>query len=151
MIKSPIFKKTKGFTLIEILVTIAIIAVLVGITIPVFRSFQPTLQLSGTVRALASDLRYTQQMAVTEQINYCLQLFLLEKKYQIVQCGQTQPILEKTLPDEIVSFSANFTNNEVEFNPYGAVKEDGIITLENSKSQTKTIEVKPSGFVKITE
>lgn len=140
-----------SFTLTEILIVIAIIAVLVGITIPVFRTFQPTIQLNGAVRVLVSDLRYAQQMAVTEQINHCLKLFLSEKKYQIVQCGETEAILEKTLPSEIESFSATFTNNEVEFNPYGAVKEDGIITLENSKSQTKTIEVRPSGFVKITD
>lgn len=147
MSKFSIFRK--GFTLIEMLIIIGIIAVLVGIGIPVFRSFQPVIQLNGAVRDLVTDLRYAQQIAITEQVNHCLQLFLTEKKYQIVQCGQTQPLLEVVLPNEVEFLSANFTDDKVEFNPYGAVKESGTIVLENTKNQTKTIEIRPSGFVKI--
>ena len=141
--------KENSFTLIELLIVLAIIGILVGVSIPVYRQFQPTIQLNGAVRTLVTDLRYAQQIAVTEQINHCFQLFLTEKKYQIVQCGQTQPLLEVVLPNEIESLSANFTDDKVEFNPYGAVKESGTIILENTKNQTKTIEVRPSGFVKI--
>lgn len=142
----------KGFALMELLVVIGIITIIIGISVPAFRSFQPGFQLSGAVRSLVSDLRYTQQLTVTEQVNYCLQFFLLEKKYQIIQCGQSQPLLEKLLPEEIKTLTVSgFTDNKVEFNPYGAVKEDGTIILENTKDKTKTIEVRPSGFVKITD
>ena len=142
----------KGFTLIEFLVIIAIIIIIIGISIPAFRRFQPDFQLSGAVRSLVSDLRYIQQLTVTEQVDYCLQFFLVEKKYQIIQCGQSQPLLEKFFPEEIKTLTVSgFTDNKVEFNPYGAVKEDGTITLENTRDRTKTIEVRPSGFVRITD
>jgi len=151
-IQNPKFKIQRGFTLTEILIVIGIIVVLIGISIPVFRQFQPTLQLSGAVRTLVTNLRYAQQLAVTEQVNHCLQLFLTERKYQIIQCDQTEPLLEITLPDEISSFSATgFTSNKIEFNPYGAVKEKGDITLKNTEGKAKTIDVRPSGFVKITD
>ncbi len=140
----------KGFTLIELLTIIAIIGILVLIGIPALRSYQPNLQLGGAARNLVSDLRFTQQLTVTEQKEYCLQFFIAEKKYQIIQCGQTEPLKEVFLPDKIETLVViGFTNNEVRFNPYGAVKETGTVTLINTKNATTTIDVRPSGFVKI--
>jgi len=142
----------KAFTLMEILIVISIFGILFLISIPVFKSFQPTLQLNGVVRNLVSDLRYTQQLAVTEQFDYCLQFFSTEK-YQIIQCGGTQPVKEIFLPEEIIELIINpaLSNNEIRYNPYGAVKESAAITLKNSKDKTKIVEVRPSGFVRTTE
>jgi len=140
----------KGFTFLELLIIVGIIIILVGITIPAFKDFKPDLQLSGVVRELATDIRYAQQLTVTEQIEYCIRFFQLEKKYQIIKCGQEQPLVEKIFPQEIQMFTiTDFINNEIEFNPYGAVKESGSISLENTKNKIKTIEVRPSGFVRI--
>ena len=123
------------FTLVEILVILGIIGVLSLIGIPAFKIFQPSLQLSGTVRELATDLRYAEQLAITEHIEH----------------GAPDEVLEsKTLPGE-VSFSgiAGFTDNKVVFNPYGAAKESGVITLVNTKNAISSIDVRPSGFIKI--
>lgn len=145
-------KIVKGFTLIEFLTVLAIIAIISAITIPMFRALRPGFQLSSAVRDLVTNIRCAQQLTVTEQVNYCVKLFLSEKKYQIIQCGESDPLSEVFLPEEIATFdAAGFTNNEVEFNPYGAVKESGTISLENTKNKTKTIEVKPSGFVRTTD
>jgi len=60
--------------------------------------------------------------------------------------------LERIFPQEIINFSAaGFTNDQIEFNPYGAVREGGQITIENTKNKIKIINVRPSGFVKIIE
>lgn len=143
----------RGFTLIESLVIAAIIAILAGISVSAFRGYQPDLQLSGDTRDLISNLRYTQQLAVTEQIEYCLRFpidFPTDKKYQIIQCGETQPVKEASFSETIVELTINppLTDNEVRYNPYGAVKESTEITLRNTKDKTKTIKVKASGFVK---
>jgi len=146
-----------GFTLIESLAVIAIIGVLVSISVLAFKLYQPTFQLSGETRDLVANLRYTQQLAVTEQINHAVCFFSLdggyENKYEIIkygECGVSTPQKEKNL-EGIKIKQVNFSSPAIIFNPYGAVIESGTVVLENTKNKTKTIEVKPSGFVKISD
>jgi len=141
----------KGFTLAEFLAVIGIIAFLSLLVIPAFRMFQPVLQLSGSTQELVDDFHYIQQLTITEQKEYCLQFFPEDKKYQLKEC-EGEIIREKIFPAEIESVSiSGFTDDEVRYNPYGAVKEAGTIILENSKNSTKTVLVKPSGFIKVTD
>ena len=143
-----------GFTLIEILIVIGVIGILVGISIPVYRQFQPTLQLNGAVRNLVTDLRYAQQLAVTEQKEHCVHFFPGQKEYKIIQCQdpEAEEILKTISLQEIdsITIAGDFINNEARYNPYGAVKEAGTITLKINE-KAKTIDVRPSGFVKVTE
>lgn len=142
----------KSFTLIELLIIISVIGIITAVSIPAFRFFQPTLQLNSISREIVSDLRYAQQLTITEQTEYCLKFFLAEKKYQIIQCETAEVLKEKFLPDEIATLTVfGFTDDQVRYNPYGAVAEAGTTTLENSKGQIKNILVKPSGFVEITD
>lgn len=149
MMKFSIFKNS--FTLIELLIVIGIIGILALIGIPSFRYYQPTLQLSGTTRTLVTDLRYAGQLAVTEQIEHGVRFSTTTDQYQIIRYGVTEEILKsKDFPEE-VSFQqiTGLTNDEVIFNPYGAAKETGTVTLINTKNSTITIDIRPSGFVKI--
>lgn len=139
------------FTLVEILIVLGIAGILALIGVPAFKIWQPSLQLSGAARELATDLRYAEQLAITEQIEHGIVFFPETGQYQIVIFGDPDQILKsKTLPGE-VSFQevAGFTDNQAVFNPYGAVKEAGIITLVNTKNSTSGIDVRPSGFIKI--
>jgi len=141
-----------SFTLIELLIIISVIGIITIISIPAFRFFQPTLQLNSISREIISDLRYAQQLSITEQIEYCVRFFPIEKKYKIIQCETAEILKEKPLPNEITTLTVTgFTDNQVRYNPYGAVAEAGTTTLENSKGQIKNILVKPSGFVEMSD
>lgn len=140
----------QGVTLIEILVAIGIIGILSLIGIPAFRAYGPKLELSGSTQELVSDLRHIQQMAVTEQKEYCIKFFPTEKKYQVLKYGTATILKEKILSGEILSLTVSgLTDNEVVYNSYGAVREEGSVVLENTGSQIKTISIKPSGFVEV--
>jgi len=144
--------KNKAFSIIEVLVIVGIIGIFALFAVPAYRLFQPSLQLNGAVRELITDLRYIQQMAVTEQVEYCIKFFLSEKRYQVIECESVSPIKEVVLSDKIKTLIlSGFSSNEVRYNPYGAVREEGQITLENTKNETKTILVKSSGFVKVSD
>lgn len=139
----------KGFTLIEILLVLTIVVILAGGVVASLSFYQPYLKLRGVARDLITDLRYAQQLAVTEQINHSVKFFPTQKKYQIIQEGPVLLLSERILPEE-VSFGniIGFTDNKVVFNPYGASGEAGSIVLQNTEGKTMTIEVKLSGFVK---
>lgn len=144
----------KGFTLIEALVVIAIIGIVASVSIGVLKLLQPSLKLKSATRDLMVDLRYAQQMAVTEQVNYGVHFSTTTNSYQFFRYGTTtQELSEKSLSEgiafqEIVGFSSN---EEAIFNPYGATVATGTVSLINTENETKIIGVRPSGFVKLLE
>lgn len=143
-----------GFTLTEFVVAILIVITLASVGVFALRDAQPSLRLSGAARNLATDLRYAQQLAITEQIDHGILLSTTtEDKYQIIRHGVQDEILkEEVLPEGIdFQYISPLANNEVRFNPYGAAKEAATTTLINVKNKTKTIRVSPSGFVKILD
>lgn len=141
----------RGFSLIELLVATGIIVILISIGLPVFRNLQPELQLSGVVRNLVSDLRFAQQLAVTEQVNHGLRFATTTQQYQIIRYGDVEEVLqEKQLPSEVSFLEITGPeDSQVIFNPYGGVQVALEITLINTQSATTSVDIRPSGFVRI--
>lgn len=149
-------KSKVGFTLIELLTVVFIIGVLVAIGIPVWRNIQPTLELSGSSRELITNLRYAQQLAITEQIIYGVRFDFEENQYQIIQYkktnGETEEIIKsKLLSEEGITLEQIDNFSEAKFTPYGSVIQGGNVRLINTKNQTKTIDIRPSGFVRTVD
>jgi len=149
--KLPTTDSKPGFSLVELLVAIAILVILGAVSWSIVRSLQPSFKLTAVTRNLIVDLRSVQQNAVTEQIGYGVRFSLASNSYQILKFGSsTQEILNKNLPSDVQLYQVNgFTNQEIVFNVLGAVSEAGTVVIRNNQQQTKTIEVRPSGYVKI--
>jgi len=146
-----IFKKQNGFSLVELLVVLGIITLISTITVPLLRDYQKTVKLNNESRILATNIRLAQQLAISEQIIYNV-LFLSDPdRYQIINSDTLNTIKTVNFDKEIsINEISGFTTDTIQFNATGAAIETGYIVLVNTRNSTSTIEVKPSGYVQIT-
>lgn len=143
--------KQSGFSLVELLIVIGTITILSSIAVPALRAYQPNLKLQAESRQLTADLRLAQQMTVTEQLIYYVEIDNISGRYYLKkQTAPASPIKTISL-NPAINFQevTGFTNNSIIFNSYGAVSEAGRIILANLQGKTVTIEVKPSGYVQL--
>ena len=143
------FPAKNGFSLIEIMTTISIFVLLIAITIPNFRTYQSNIGLKDSIRTFVGNLRYAQQLAITEQKTYGLIISAATDTYRVVRYDTaTTTIKTVILPSDIDFLSvSDFNCDFIRFNSYGAVHESGTVVLINNDGETQTIEIKPSGYV----
>ncbi len=137
--------------LMDLLVTISIIVLLSTIAIPYLRKYQPNLKLNAAARDLTTDLRYAQQLTITEQKVYQVVLNLTNNSYQIQKIDITTTTVKTVTLDSEVSIKqvTDLTDNKVVFNYYGGVSQAGQIVLTNTNNVDATINIKPSGYIQL--
>ncbi len=139
----------RGFTILEILIAIAIIGITGAIGVPIYQQASSALNLNAAARDLASDLRLAQQSAVTDQKIYAVNFNLAQKTYFIINTVSGQTIKTVALNSKInLQSITGLTDNIARFVSTGAATEAGAIVL-SCEDKTSTIEIKPSGYVKI--
>jgi prepilin-type N-terminal cleavage/methylation domain-containing protein len=72
---------TGGFTLIEIMLVLALIAILSSITMPSIRGFAASTRLKSSARAIRDLLHFTRDMAITERTGYLAVFDLDQNRY----------------------------------------------------------------------
>lgn len=148
------FKKiNRGFTLPEILTIVGIIALISLVTVPSFLNYQKNSKLQSESRLLATNIRYAQQLAITTQNLYAVKLFTqANSHYQIFDLNNNALIKDVSLDHETkINLVTGLTDNEIRFTATGGTIESGMIYLTNTLNNTSTLEIKPSGYVKISE
>lgn len=141
----------KAFTIIELLISISIIGILSLISLPVYKTLLPNINLNSVTRDVASDLRYAQQMSVTEQINYSV-IFDKDFNRYSIKKETGEIVRSETLRNDVKINSVDMPEaNQVVFNATGAATQTGSISFINLKGTISTIEIKPSGYVKIQQ
>lgn len=147
------FKNNKGRLLINLLISLSIVVLIATITIPYLKKYQPNLKLNATARDMVSDMRLAQQLTVTEQVVHQVYFDILNDSYQILKIGAETSILKSVNLDDDVSFQqiTGLTDDKVVFNYYGSVSEPGQIILININNETAEINIKPSGYVQLSQ
>ena len=158
------FKNKTGFTLVEILVVIGIIALLSALTFPLFRNFQKQTDLIDSAEKIVSALRLAQyktlasdqddQWGVFFSTSTSLNQYVLFKgqNYQS-RDASFDTVYQLTKLVEIQEINLN-QSSEVVFNPViGSTDQFGdiLIRLKNNHQKTSLIYVKPLGQVGVTE
>lgn len=147
----------RGFTLVELIIVLAIISLLTAVTIPLWRQFAPNFKLSSETEKVVQELRLAQQKTVTEQITYLVRFDKEAESYTVIRLvpdpenpGEYLPetVKTQTLDSEIeIKELYNLGEPEIKFTAAGGVAEAGQIELANRQGKTKLIDVRPSGFI----
>lgn len=73
----------RGYTLTELMVTVAIIGIVAAIGVPSYLSYLPHLRLNGAARDLISDLRLARSLAVGQNQRYYISFDAANDWYEI--------------------------------------------------------------------
>ena len=136
-------RKDSGFTLIQLIVIIAIVAVLAGIAVPNFLSYVPKHRLNGAARQIMGDLMAARMKAVKENTTVTV-AWVSNHEYKISTTGEEKTIdIQSNYRDITIGIF-----NNINFKSRGTASLSGI-TLTNSTGSTKKVTVLLSGRVKI--
>ena len=141
----------KGYLLINLIAGIAIIALIIGISLPYIRNYQIDSKLSAEARELSGNLRHAQQLSVTNQTVHGVEFDISNDSYFVKKYGGSTTTVKGVVLDPSVSLEEvnGLSDNRVKFNFYGGVDNAGEVILNNINNSTSTIRIKPSGYVEV--
>lgn len=139
----------KGFTLIEVLLSIAIIALLAGFSAPFYQSFQVKNDMDVTIAMWVNTLRRGQilSQSVDNDDNWAVRI---ENEKITLFKGDSY---EKREPDydEIIPIPGSITPSELKeivfLKPYGFPREAGSTQLTSSINEVRNITINPKGTI----
>lgn len=129
-----------GFTLLEILLVVVIVAIVVSIASPQFRKTLTTIHLANTTQDIAQLMRFLRVKAVTEKFTYQLKFDLTGRRYSaqnITGAGKSFYNTSRSIPENI---SIAATLNPVSFYPDGSIDNVTIYLFKGKSEFFKDIE-----------
>lgn len=162
--KSRLAKEKSGFTMMELMIAIAIIGILAAIGIPAFTVWLPNYRLKVATGDVYSALQFAKSTAVKENADVVIWFSTANNTYRAyldngegggTASNQTQDGGEKTIRDGTMEpgidmYSTSLTSGQTFFNSRGLASGGvGDVCLRNDQSKFKRITVSITGHLKI--
>ena len=138
-----------GFTLIEVLLSVTIIAMLVGVSLPVYETYARRNDLDITAQGTAAMLRRaaTYARAVNDDSVWSVKI----EATQLTLFQGTNFVSRDTTNDEVIQIPGSIVPsgvNEVQFAKLSATPSTtGSITLTSSTNDVRTVTINAKGSV----
>lgn len=150
---------TRGFTLVELMIVIAVIAVLATMSAPSLFHNMPDYKLNGTVRAIFSTLQYARMCAASLGKEYRVRFYLdsphqgyrLEQGNHFSGSDRWSPRRDYyPLPEQVwINHATDYQGTHrsgtsiIAFNPQGTASSGGVY-LQNSRGKIRSVKVSSS-------
>jgi type II secretion system protein H len=148
-------QKNKGFTLVEMMVVIAIMAIVSAIAVPNFYSYAAGMKLRSASRDLYSTLQKTRMNAIRQNTRWAVEF--TSSTYKVVNCGPDNVCGGSGATDNTISTTTNISEysgvsipifpGTVEFYPDGT-SNGGTLTFGNSTGHSSQVVISVSGRIK---
>jgi len=149
-----------GFTLIELMVVLAVFGIVTAIALPGLNKFLRSVELNGTVTRMATSLRVIRQRAVTENNNYIAVLGATDNiawwdddDNDGVKDGTEKYGSNAAVPAwmAVTNDPLNpFASDTLTFAPNGSASQSGTLIFSNAEGYQRTLSViRPTGMVTV--
>ncbi|RPJ26675.1 MAG: prepilin-type N-terminal cleavage/methylation domain-containing protein [Planctomycetaceae bacterium] len=159
--RSQASRFSKGFTLVELMVTIGIVAILSVMAIPNFISWLPKTQTGSAAREILTTIQLAKIAAVKESANVVVHFTVASGELLAfvddgagggmaddrVRNGSERLVRKYTMPPG-VTLALPSLGTDLEFTNRGLPNAGGDVSVSSSGG-TKTIRVMPSGHARI--
>jgi len=149
----------KGFTLVEVAVTLSILAIMATISIPTYISWLPKHRLQTSARQIYDDLNLAKMEAVKRNTDVCITFSSANNNYRVFvdtdSDGSYIPpgdILLKSnvaLENAVTISNTTFTGGTIGFNNRGMATNTGRADLTNPTGIRMRINVITTGYISI--
>lgn len=147
----------KGFTLLELLIVIAILSLLSVAGVASYRSFGKNIQVGGITRTMAADIRQAQAKAMVGEggfkwgvhfVNSANDYYEIFSTPDVYSNGSRITISTTTLPSSIIfSDPSSGNTKDVIFNKISGTITTATSTTLVSENLTKTINISAIGTI----
>lgn len=146
----------KGFTLLEVLIVIGILAVLTSISAPIYRSFVKTSELGVTSKIMMSFLKEARSKSMAGNLNLKWGIHFVNSGTDYYESFSTPTDYSDSLKSVIattslpfgVNFTAPVTTSDVIFGKIiGTTTATTTITFTSTDGESKTVTVTPIGSI----
>ena len=138
--------KNSGFTITELMVTIAIVAILASLAIPNFIAWLPNYRLRSGAEEIQSTLQFARLTAIKRNATATVTFDIANETYRASVGGQA--IRGGRMPAGIDINSA-FGGTSVQFDSRGIANNAGTAVVRNNLGNAKTITVYITGNSRI--
>ena len=140
-------RKNSGYTITELMVTIAVIAILASLAIPSFIAWLPNYRLRSGAEEIQSTLQLARITAIKENSTVTVDFNTANETYRAEVDGQA--IRGGRMPAGIDIDSTDFVGDSVEFNSRGIATAAGTAVVRNNLGRSRTIRVYITGNSRI--
>jgi type II secretory pathway pseudopilin PulG len=143
-------KTEQGISVLEVMVALAIGAMLALVALPNLQRYMALRDLQQTARFLGADLRLTQQYAVTQGETFRLAYVAASAQYQLSRLSDGTVVKLVAVPST-VTITSTFPSAQADFSSAGAPAQSGMFCLTEGTATLKVDVLPATGRVQITE